>query len=123
MSRPSQPVRRRAGMDLKLASCILTVHDVDEALGFYRDVLGLAVRDDGEFEGRRWASVGPPSQPGMQILLRPPGADPGASRADRQALEDLIAKGLLSRVIIFRTGNCDATFEYLEAAGAEVIQE
>ncbi|MEU4332696.1 VOC family protein [Nonomuraea dietziae] len=109
-------------MDLKLASCTLTVHDVDEALGFYRDVLGFAVRDDVEFEGMRWASVGLPSQPGMQILLQPPGADPGASPVDRQAIEDLTAKGLLSR-LIFQTDNCDATFEYLEAADAEVMQE
>ncbi|GAA2680923.1 VOC family protein [Nonomuraea recticatena] len=109
-------------MDLKLASCTLTVHDVDEALGFYRDVLGFAVREDVEFEGMRWASVGPPSQPGMQIFLRPPGADPGVSPVDRQAIEDLVAKGLLSR-LIFQTDNCDATFEYLEAADAEVMQE
>ncbi|MER6177712.1 VOC family protein [Streptosporangium sp. NPDC001681] len=33
-----------------------------------------------------------------------------------------MAKGLLGR-LVFATDNCDATFEHIEAAGAEVIQE
>lgn len=97
------------GVDLKLASCTLAVHDVDEALGFYRDVLGFAVCDEAEFGGMGCASVGPPSQPDVQIFLQPPGAD-------------RMAKSLPSR-LIFETNDCDATFEHLEAAGAEVMQE
>ncbi|WP_063780527.1 VOC family protein [Nonomuraea sp. SBT364] len=109
-------------MSLELTSCTLTVHDFDEALGFYRDVLGFAVRDDVEREGTRWVSAGPPSQPDVRIWFRPSGADPRASPGDRQAVDDLIAEGPLSR-LIFRTDDCDATFERLEAAGAEVMQE
>jgi predicted enzyme related to lactoylglutathione lyase len=37
-------------------------------------------------------------------------------------MTDLMAKGVLGRVV-FATGNCDATFEHIQAAGAEVIQE
>ncbi|MDP9863745.1 MULTISPECIES: VOC family protein [Streptosporangium] len=122
MSRTPRPVRSVTGMNLKLSSCTLAVHDVDEALGFYRDVLGFEVRDDVETEGTRWVRVGPPSQPDVQIRLGSPGADPGASPADRQAIEDLMAKGLLGR-LVFVTDNCDATFEHIEAAGAEVMQE
>ncbi|MFD8562297.1 VOC family protein [Streptosporangium canum] len=109
-------------MNLKLSSCTLAVHDVDEALGFYRDVLGFEVRNDVEFEGMRWVRVGPPSQPDVQIFLESPGSDPGASPADRQAIEDLMAKGLLGRLVLV-TDDCDATFEHIEAAGAEVMQE
>jgi catechol 2,3-dioxygenase-like lactoylglutathione lyase family enzyme len=109
-------------MDLKLSFCTLAVHDHDKALGFYRDVLGFEVRNDIEFEGMRWVSVGPPSQPGVEIVLETPGADPGASPSDRQAITDLMAKGLLGR-LVFATGNCDATFEHIRAAGAEVMQE
>lgn len=105
----SRPARRGTGVDLTLASCALAVHDVDEALGFYRDVLGFAVRDEAEFGATPWASVGPPSQPDVQIFLQSPG-------------EDLIAQSRPSR-LIFQTSNCDATFEHLEAAGAEVMQE
>ncbi|HEX5994648.1 MAG TPA: VOC family protein [Jiangellales bacterium] len=110
-------------MELKLSLCTLAVHDLSEALGFYRDVLGLTVRDDVELDGMRWASVSPPSQPDVRIVLEPPGGVyPGAAPADRQAIEDLTAKGLLGR-LIFVTDNCDATFEHIEAAGAEVMQE
>jgi predicted enzyme related to lactoylglutathione lyase len=110
-------------MNLMLWSCTVTVHDLNEALGFYRDVLGFEIRGNDEAEGMRWASAGPPSQPNVRILLRSPGADPGASPADRQAIEDLMAKGLLGHRLVFVTDDCDATFEYIEAAGAEVMQE
>jgi predicted enzyme related to lactoylglutathione lyase len=110
------------GTALKLSSYTLAVHDLNEALGFYRDVLGFKVREDAEFGGRQWVSVSPQSQPDVQIVLEPPGADPYVSPADRQAIEVLIAKGLLSR-LVFVTDNCDTTFEHIEAAGAEVMQE
>ncbi|MFG1956009.1 VOC family protein [Nonomuraea sp. NPDC049028] len=108
--------------DLQLSSCTLAVHDLSEALGFYRDVLGFEVRDDDGSEVMRWVSVGPPSQPDARIILESPGTDPGVSSADRQAIADLMAKGLLGR-LVFLTDNCDAIFERIEAAGAEVMQE
>ena len=37
-------------------------------------------------------------------------------------MAELLAKGLL-RGVIFRTDDCDATFERIRAAGAEVLQE
>lgn len=109
-------------MDLQLAYCPLAVQDLDEALGFYRDMLGFKAREDVEFAGTRWVSVTPPSQPDVRIVLTPPGMGQEASPADRQAIEDLMAKGLLGR-LVFVTDDCDATFEHLEAMGAEVMQE
>jgi catechol 2,3-dioxygenase-like lactoylglutathione lyase family enzyme len=35
-------------MDIKLSTCFLTVDDQEKALAFYRDVLGLEVRNDRE---------------------------------------------------------------------------
>jgi predicted enzyme related to lactoylglutathione lyase len=109
-------------MDVQLSTCFLAVHDHDEALAFYRDVLGLEVRNDVEFEGMRWVTVSPPSQPDVQIVLEPPLADPNASPADRQAMAELLAKGLL-RAVIFSTDDVDAAFERIRDAGAEVLQE
>jgi predicted enzyme related to lactoylglutathione lyase len=109
-------------MDIQLSTCFLAVHDHDEALAFYRDVLGLEVRNDVEFEGMRWVTVSPPSQPDVQIVLEPPLADPNASPADRQAMAELLAKGLL-RAVIFNTDDVDAAFERIRDAGAEVLQE
>lgn len=109
-------------MDITLQQCFIAVHDHDLALAFYRDVLGLEVRNDVRFEGMRWLSVGPPSQPDVTIVLEPPLADPGASDADKQAMAALLAKGLL-RGVIFQTDDVDATFEHIRAAGGEVLQE
>ncbi|GAB2583932.1 VOC family protein [Streptomyces capparidis] len=110
------------GMDINLSQCFIAVHDHDEALAFYRDALGLQVRNDVGFEGMRWVTVGSPAQPDVDIVLEPPLADPNASPADRRAVAELLAKGLL-RGVIFRTDDCDAAFERVRAAGAEVLQE
>ncbi|QXJ23828.1 VOC family protein [Actinomadura graeca] len=121
MRRPA-PQIRVTGTDVMLWSCTLAVHDLNEALDFYRDVLGFDVRN--EPEGALWsASVGPPSYPNVRIFLHSPGADPNASPADRRTIEELTVKGLLSHRLVFVTGDCDATFERIEAAGAEVMQE
>jgi predicted enzyme related to lactoylglutathione lyase len=109
-------------MGINLSQCFIAVDDHDKALVFYRDVLGLEVRNDVAFEGMRWVSVGSPSQPDVDIVLEPPMADPSASPADRRAAAELLAKGLL-RGVIFTTDDCDATFERIRAAGGEVVQE
>ncbi|NUL02410.1 VOC family protein [Streptomyces lunaelactis] len=109
-------------MNLKLSHCFIAVDDHDKALAFYRDVLGLDVRNDVGFEGMRWVTLSPPSQPEVEIVLEPPGADPNASPADKKVMAELLAKGML-RAVIFATDDCDATFERVRASGADVVQE
>ncbi|WP_306327331.1 VOC family protein [Streptomyces venezuelae] len=109
-------------MNVKLSQCFIAVDDHDKALAFYRDALGLEVRNDVGFEGMRWVTVGSPAQPDVEIVLEPPLADPNATPADRQAVAELLAKGML-RGVIFSTEDVDATFEHVRAAGGEVLQE
>ncbi|MEV7211714.1 VOC family protein [Kitasatospora cineracea] len=109
-------------MDIKLSQCFIAVDDHEAALGFYRDALGLEVRNDVGFEGMRWVTLGSTAQPDVEVVLEPPVADPGATDADRQAAAELLAKGLL-RAVNFRTADCDATFEKIRATGADVLQE
>ncbi|MCP9212992.1 VOC family protein [Streptomyces sp. HD1123-B1] len=109
-------------MTITLSQCFIAVDDHDKAIAFYRDVLGLEVRNDVGFEGMRWVTVGAPSQPDVNIVLEPPLADPNASPDDKQAMAELMAKGML-RGVIFATDDCDATFERISAAGGEVLQE
>ena len=109
-------------MDIKLSTCFIAVDDHDKALAFYRDVLGLEVRNDVGFEGMRWVTVGAPSQPDVDIVLEPPLPHPNAAPADKQAMAELLAKGLLPGVI-FSTADCDATFERIRSGGGEVLQE
>jgi predicted enzyme related to lactoylglutathione lyase len=108
-------------MDVKLNYCFLAVDDHDKALAFYRDAVGLEVRNDVGFEGMRWVTVAAPGQD-AEIVLEPPAMNPDASAADKQTIEDLMAKGLMGRVV-FTVDDCDATFERVRASGAEVIQE
>ncbi|GAA0211038.1 VOC family protein [Saccharothrix mutabilis subsp. mutabilis] len=110
------------GMDIKVSTCFIAVDDHDKALAFYRDALGLEVRNDVSFEGMRWVSVGSPDQPDLDIVLEPAVATPNATAADRDAAAELLAKGLL-RGVIFTTSDVDATFERVRAAGGEVLQE
>ena len=56
-------------MDLTLSQCFVVVHDPDLALTFYRDALGLEVRNDVANEGSRWITVGAASQPGVSIVI------------------------------------------------------
>ena len=107
-------------MDINLSYCFLPVDDQDKALAFYRDVLGFDVRSDVTKDDLRWIAVGPRSQPDIHIILEPAGIE--GSPADRAALVDLMAKGALGR-LVFTTDDVDATFERIQASGAEVIQE
>ncbi|MFD9734225.1 VOC family protein [Umezawaea sp. NPDC059074] len=107
-------------MDLKLSHTFVPVHDQDAALVFYRDVLGLELRTDQPFDVYRWLSVGPPSQPDVEIVLELVGM--GRPEQDAESMRGLLAKGSLSTVI-FTTTDLDGTFEKIRASGAEVLQE
>jgi predicted enzyme related to lactoylglutathione lyase len=106
-------------MTLKLSHCFVTVHDQQQALAFYRDVLGLEVRTDTTIGSMRWLTVASPSQPdGVQLALETPDGRPG----DPDALAQVMAAGSLTAAI-FETGDCDALFAKAVAAGADVVQE
>jgi catechol 2,3-dioxygenase-like lactoylglutathione lyase family enzyme len=106
-------------MNLTLSQCFVIVDDPDRALAFYRDTLGLELRNDvgkGDF---RWLTVGAGSQPDVAVVLT---NYLNGSPADQDAVAELIAKGALNGVH-FHSDDLDATFEQLRAAGAEIVQE
>lgn len=107
-------------MTISLQYCNITVNDLDESLAFYRDALGLKVRNDVAQGGYRWVTLGSDAQPGLEIVLSEPHA--GRSKSDGDALQELLTKGALGP-IVFRTDDLDTTFEKLQASGAEVMQE
>jgi catechol 2,3-dioxygenase-like lactoylglutathione lyase family enzyme len=106
-------------MDLTLSTCFVLVHDPDLALAFYRDTLGLELRNDVANEGFRWLTVGAAAQPDVAIVLT---NYLNGSPADIDALEGLLAKGALNGVH-FRTHDLDSAFEKVRASGAEIVQE
>jgi uncharacterized glyoxalase superfamily protein PhnB len=109
-------------MDLTIFSSFLPHNDADAALAFYRDALGFEVRKDVGYKGMRWITVGPAGQPDTSIVLHPPGATPGVTDDERNTIAEMMAKGTYAMVIL-ASKDLDATFEKLQASGAEVIQE
>ncbi len=109
-------------MDITIHSSFLPQDDPDAALGFYRDTLGFEVRLDVGYEGMRWITVGPPDQPGVSIVLHPPGADPGVTDDERRTIAEMMAKGTYASILL-ATKDLDGTFERLQASDAEIVQE
>jgi catechol 2,3-dioxygenase-like lactoylglutathione lyase family enzyme len=106
-------------MSLTLSTCFVIVHDPDAALAFYRDDLGLELRNDVARDDFRWITVGAPAQPDVGIVLT---NYLNGSPADGEAIAGLVAKGALNGVH-FHTDDLDATFEKLRVSGAEIVQE
>ena len=94
----------------------------DDALAFYRDVLGFELRNDVGYQDMRWLTVGPPDQPGTSIVLHPPAADPGITDDERRTILELIAKGSYGALTL-ATDDLDGLFDRLAASGADVVQE
>ena len=109
-------------MDITIYATFLPHDDPDASLLFYRDTLGFEVRNDVEYGGLHWITVGPADQPGTSIVLHPPAADPGITDDERRTITDMMAKGTYARLIL-ATSDLDGTFEQLQAGGADVVQE
>jgi catechol 2,3-dioxygenase-like lactoylglutathione lyase family enzyme len=106
-------------MNLTLSTCFVLVHDPEGALEFYRDTLGLELRNDVARGDFRWITVGSPDQPGVGIVLT---NYLNGSPADSDALAALVAKGALNGVH-FHTDDLDSSFDKLTGSGAEIVQE
>ncbi|WP_028473064.1 VOC family protein [Nocardioides alkalitolerans] len=109
-------------MDLTIHSTFLPHSDPEASLAFYRDTLGFEVRLDVGYEGMRWITVGPVGQPDTSIVLHPPAATPGLTDDERRTIAEMMAKGTYASLLL-ATADLDATFESVQASGAEVVQE
>jgi catechol 2,3-dioxygenase-like lactoylglutathione lyase family enzyme len=108
-------------MTVSLSGVHVIVDDPDAALAFYRDTLGLTVRNEVARDGFRWIVLVTDSQPEIQIVLSQPHA--GRSKEDGDAIAALLAKGELG-MVQFRADNLDSTFDKVAIApGVEVLQE
>ncbi|QLY33119.1 VOC family protein [Nocardia huaxiensis] len=106
--------------DLTLTHVSVLVGDQQEALEFYRDVIGLEVRQDMPFiEGARWITVGPAAQPAIEFVLESPSMVPVPEMAEGNRAR--IASGAMG-TLFFATEDVDATFARLSEAGVPVEQ-
>lgn len=106
-------------MAVTVSAMFIPVEDPDAALGFYRDALGLEVRVDVSNGGFRWVTVGAPGQDLDIVLFQPHG---GRSQAEADALLSLVLQGSL-QAAIFRSDDLAATFERVQASGADILEE
>ena len=109
-------------MDITIYAALLPHDDPDASLAFYRDALGFEVRNDVEYGGMHWTTVGPPDQPGTSIVLYPPEASPGVTDDERRTIAEMMAKGTYASINL-ATHDLDDTFARVQAGDAEVVQE
>jgi catechol 2,3-dioxygenase-like lactoylglutathione lyase family enzyme len=109
-------------MDISIHSTFLPHNDPAASLAFYRDTLGFEVRNDVEYGGMHWITVGPAGQPGTSLVLYPPAATPGLTDNERRTIAEMMAKGTFGTILL-ATRDLDGAFEQLQAGGAEVVQE
>jgi uncharacterized glyoxalase superfamily protein PhnB len=109
-------------MDITIHQSYLPQDDPEAALGFYRDTLGFEVRNDVEYQGLHWITVGPEGQPNTSIVLHPPAVDPGITDDERRMITEMMAKGTFASINL-ATPDLDATFDKLQASDADIVQE
>ncbi|GIF72760.1 VOC family protein [Asanoa siamensis] len=108
-------------MSMLIFHTFLPADDPEKSLEFYRDALGFEVRNDVGYGDMRWITVAPPGEQ-TSIVLHPPGADPGITDDERRTIAELMAKGSYASIVL-GSSDLTATFERIQASGAEVVQE
>ena len=109
-------------MDITIHASFLPHEDPEASLAFYRDTLGFEVRNDVEYAGMHWITIGPADQPDTSIVLFPPAATPGITDDERTTIAEMMAKGTYASINL-ATKDLDGAFERLQMGDAEVVQE
>jgi len=115
-------------MITRLTHTTIYVLDQDSAKDFYINKLGFEERYDivmgdgfeGAGQGFRWLTVGPPSQPDVQLIL----ADcrMGHSPDSAEQVRDLVAKGACGGGVL-ASDDCRRTHAELTERGVVFLQE
>ena len=95
--------------------------DQESAIDFYTNKLGFEIRRDARMGDFRWVTVGPKSQPDLQIILgliAPPMFDEESAARMRE----LVAKGVVG-IGVLEVDDIRATYEELTAKGVTFVQE
>jgi uncharacterized glyoxalase superfamily protein PhnB len=111
-----------AAMDITIHASFLPHDDPDASLAFYRDTLGFEVRNEVEYNGMHWITVGPADQPSTSVVLHPPAVEPGVTDEERRTIVEMMAKGTYASINL-ATPDLDGVFERVQAGEAEVVQE
>lgn len=108
-------------MDITIFQAMLPHDNPEASLAFYRDALGFELRNDVEYGGMHWLTLGPADQPGTSIVLYPPEAS-GLTDDEQRTVSEMMAKGTFASINLATT-DVDGAFGRLQAGDAEVVQE
>jgi catechol 2,3-dioxygenase-like lactoylglutathione lyase family enzyme len=107
----------------RLSHATIYVLDQEEALKFYRDKLGFEVRTDATMDnGFRWLTVGPKTQPDLEIILMAVQESPMFPADKVAALKSLIQSGAMGAGVL-DVDDCHKTYQELKAKGVEFLSE
>jgi catechol 2,3-dioxygenase-like lactoylglutathione lyase family enzyme len=98
-----------------LGRVVLLVHDQQDALAFYRDVLGFTVLHDEEADGLRYLHLGSAGLDGPGVWVLPAGSDEDRALVGRQAGGHPL--------LVLYADDLDALRDRLRAADVEVWAE
>jgi catechol 2,3-dioxygenase-like lactoylglutathione lyase family enzyme len=106
-------------MITRLSHATIYVLNQDEALKFYTEKLGFEVRNDVRMGDFRWLTVGPKSQPELELVLFDV-SQHGSTREEAAIghLRAALEKGALGPGV-FNTDDCRATYQELKSKGVE----
>jgi uncharacterized glyoxalase superfamily protein PhnB len=108
--------------DIVISQSYLPHTGKDEAIGFYRDLLGFEVLQEVGYNDLYWITVAPAGHPEVAIVLTPPAVDPGVTEEERKVISEMMAKGTYGAINL-ATDDLDGTFARLQAADVDVVQE
>ncbi|MEO5965768.1 MAG: VOC family protein [Candidatus Limnocylindrales bacterium] len=110
---------------IRIATMQLWVHDQDEALAFWRDKVGLEVRQDvtvPEMGNFRWLTVSPAGQEDVAIVLMAIMGPPMIDAKTSEGIRTLMGQGFAGTVFL-TTPDCRASVAELKARGVEFTEE
>ena len=102
----------------RLGHVTVLVRDQGAALKFYRDVLGMEVREDRRMGEYRWLTVAPAGSSVAIVLQRP-----GAPFHSPELTEQLLARVGQGTTWVLETSDCRGTAASLSAEGVRFRSE
>ena len=98
------------------------VIDQEEALAFYRDILGFEVNTDMPMNdsGLRWLTLSPKGQPDLELILAQVTSGPMFSAETAEEMKALLSRGAFG-IGVFETDDIQGDYERLGGQGVEFV--
>lgn len=113
-------------MITKLSHSTIYVTDQERAKQFYCGKLGFEVRTDATMGSFRWLTVGPKTQPEIElVLMKIAHMEMGPKNLTPERVEmlrELVEAGVLGAGV-FQTDDCKKTYAELKDKGVEFLRE